>query len=86
MVSRNAASTTPKSLSEETVVSVEDGDVELQTARNDPLINSFNPIQLSGRWANVDIQYCVSRQKVISYCAKYVTKCEGCVHYYCKGI
>ena len=57
-------------------MSVEDGDVELQTARNDPLINSFNRIQLSGWRANVDMQYCVSRQKVISYCAKYVTKCE----------
>ena len=32
----------PKALCEETVVSVEDGDVELQTARNDPLINSFS--------------------------------------------
>ena len=66
----------PKALCEETVVSVEDGDVELQMARNDPLINSFNRIQLSGWQANVDMQYCVSRQKVISYCAKYVTKCE----------
>ena len=55
---------------------VEDGDVELQTARNDPLINSFNPIQLSEWRANVHMQYCVSRQKAISYCAKYVTKCE----------
>ena len=53
-------------------MSVEDGNVELQTARNDPLINS----QLSGLRANVDMQYCVSRQKVISYCAMYVTKCE----------
>ena len=57
-------------------MSVEDGDVELQMARNDPLINSFNCIQLSGWRANVDMQYCVSRQKVIAYCAKYVTKCE----------
>ena len=66
----------PKALCEETVASVEDGDVELQTVRNDPLINSFNHIQLSGWRANVDMQYCVSRQKVILYCAKYVTKCE----------
>ena len=73
MVSRNVAFTTPRLLCEETVVSVEDGDVELQTARNDPLINSFNRIQLSGWRANVDMQYCVSRQKVISYCAKYVS-------------
>ena len=37
----------PKPLCEETELSVEDGNVELQTARNDPLINGFNPIQLS---------------------------------------
>ena len=66
----------PKDLCEKTVVSVDDGNVELQTARNDPLIKSFNRIQLSGWRANVDMQYCISRQKVISYCAKYVTKCE----------
>ena len=68
----------PKNLCEETAVSVEDDNVELQTARNDPLINSFNRIQLSGWQANVDMQYCVSRQKVISYCTKFVTKCEPC--------
>ena len=67
-----------KALCEETVVSVEDGDVELQTARNNPLINSFNRIQLSGWRDNVDMQYCVSKQKVISYCAKYVSKYEPC--------
>ena len=44
-----------KALCEETVVLVEDGDVELQTVRNDPLINIFNPIQLSGWRANVDM-------------------------------
>ena len=46
------------------------------TARNDGLINSFNPIQLSAWCANVDMQYCVSRHKVIKYCAKYATKSE----------
>ena len=66
----------PKPLQAETSVAVENGEVELQTARNDPLINSFNRIQLSGWRANVDMQYCVSRQKVIQYCAKYATKCE----------
>ena len=85
----------PKALCEETVVYVEDGDVELQTARNDPLINNFNCIKLSGWHANVDMQYCVSRQKVISLFAKYVTKCEPCsqslkdvlcVCYDCKGV
>ena len=46
------------------------------TARNDALLNAFNPMQLSAWRANVDMQYCVSRQKVITYCAKYATKCE----------
>ena len=47
----------------------EDGEIKLTTARNDPLINTA--------WrANVDMQYCVSRRKVIEYCAKYATKTE----------
>ena len=46
------------------------------TARNDALLNAFNPMQHSAWRANVDMQYCVSRQKVITYCAKYATKCE----------
>ena len=48
----------------------------LLTARNDGLINSFNPVQLSAWHANVDMQYCVSRHKVIEYCAQYATKSE----------
>ena len=52
------------------------GDTELVTQRNDPLINSLNPIQFSARRGNVDMQYCVSKNKVIAYCAKYATKCE----------
>ncbi len=44
-----------------------------ETARNDGLINSFNPVQLSGWCANVDMQ---SRRRVIDYCTKYVTKSE----------
>ena len=51
-------------------------DLDLITARNDPLINSYNPAQLVGWRANVDMQYCVSRHKVIEYCAKYATKSE----------
>ncbi len=54
----------------------DDGDLVLSTARNDPLINSFNPAQLSAWRANVDMQYCISRHKVIQYCAKYATKSE----------
>ena len=46
------------------------------TARNDGLVNSHNPVQLSAWRANVDSQFCVSRHRVIEYCAKYATKCE----------
>ena len=55
----------------------EDGEPELSTARNDGLVNSFNPVQLSAWRANVDMQYCVSRHRVIEYCAKYATKSES---------
>ena len=40
------------------------------------MINSFNPVQLSAWRANVDMQYIVSRQRVLQYCTKYVTKSE----------
>ena len=66
----------PKPLLAESAVKVVEGDVEVETARNDPLVNSFNPIQLMGWRGNVDMQYCVSRHKVIQYCAKYATKSE----------
>ncbi len=48
----------------------------LISARNDGLINSYNPVQLSSWRANVDMQYCVSKHKVIEYITKYATKCE----------
>ena len=48
----------------------------LITARNDGYLNSFNPVQLSAWRANVDMQYCVSRRKVIDYITKYATKSE----------
>ena len=53
-----------------------DAEPELLTARNDGLVNSFNPVQLSAWRANVDMQYCLSRRRVVEYCAKYATKCE----------
>ena len=40
------------------------------------MLNSFNPVQLSAWRANVDMQYIVSRRRVIKYCTKYVTKSE----------
>ena len=40
----------------------------LLTARNDGMINSYNPIQLSAWRANVDMQFIVSRHRVVEYC------------------
>ncbi len=67
----------PKSLQPDTALVTEDEEEPLLlTARNDGLVNSYNPVQLSAWRANVDMQYCVSRHKVIEYCAKYATKSE----------
>ena len=66
----------PKPLQPKTTLVVENGEPELLTARNYGLVNGFKPVQLSTWRANVDIQYCVSRHRVIEYCAKYATKCE----------
>ena len=68
----------PQPLQPETCLVTEDGDPKLLTARNDPLINSHNPVQLSAWRANVhvDMQYIVSHRRVLEYCAKYATKCE----------
>ena len=43
---------------------------------NDGLLNSYNPLQLSAWRGNVDMQYCVSKHRVIEYITKYTTKCE----------
>ena len=66
----------PKPLQEQTTIVNEDGECELFTARNDPLVNSYNQIQLSAWRANVDMKYLVSKEKVVEYCAKYATKSE----------
>ena len=65
----------PKPLQPHTTIVTED-EPALLTARNDGMINSFNPVQLSAWRANVDMQYIVSRQRVLQYCTKYVTKSE----------
>ena len=65
----------PKPLQANTAIVLEDEPTML-TARNDGMINSFNPIQLSSWRANVDMQYIVSRRRVLEYCTKYVTKSE----------
>ena len=68
----------PKPLQPETVIITDEETNEptLITARNDGLINSYNPVQLSGWRGNVNMQYCVSKHRVIEYITKYATKCE----------
>ena len=66
----------PKPLQPQTNLTSENGEVEILTARNDTLVNSYNPVRLSVWQGNVDMKYIVSRHKVIEYCAKYATKCE----------
>ena len=66
----------PKPLQPCTVLVTESEEPTLLTKRNDGMVNSFNPIQLSAWRANVDMQYIVSRRRVIEYCTKYVTKSE----------
>ena len=65
----------PKLLQPHTAIITED-EPTLITARNDGMINSFNPVQLSAWRANVDMQYIVSRHRVLQYCSKYVIKSE----------
>ena len=65
----------PKPLQSNTAIITEE-EPTLITTRNDGMINSFNPVQLSAWRANVDMQYIVSRQRVLQYCTKYVTKSE----------
>ena len=65
----------PKPLQPHTAIVTEE-EPTLLTARNDGMVNSFNPVQLSAWCANVDMQYIVSRRRVIEYCTKYVTKSE----------
>ena len=66
----------PQELQSESTINTENEQQEVLTARNDSLINSYDPIQLSGWRANVDLKYITSKQKVVEYCAKYATKCE----------
>ena len=66
----------PKPLQQVTTITTENGDPSFITARNHCLLNSYNPVQLSGWRTNVDMQSVVSRRRVINYVAKYATKSE----------
>ncbi|KJK73474.1 hypothetical protein H634G_11287 [Metarhizium anisopliae BRIP 53293] len=47
-----------------------------EAARNDNLMNHFNPAIILGWLANIDISPCTSLQAVITYAAKYCSKSE----------
>ena len=66
----------PIDLQAQTNINITEEEPVILTVRNDGMINSFNPIQLSAWRANVDMQYIVSRNRVVQYCTKYVTKSE----------
>ena len=66
----------PKPLQQVTTIVNDNNEPKVVTARNDSRINSYNPVQLSAGRANVDMQYALSRHKVIKYVAKYATKSE----------
>ncbi|OAQ71916.2 ATP-dependent DNA helicase PIF1 [Pochonia chlamydosporia 170] len=54
-----------------------------EAARNDNLMNHFNPAIILGWLANIDISPCTSLQAVITYAAKYCSKSEK-TEPYCK--
>ena len=66
----------PKPLQPVTTIDMEGSTPTLLTQRNDCLLNSYNPVQLSAWRANVDMQYIVSRNRVLNYIAKYAAKSE----------
>ncbi|KAM4062456.1 PIF1-like helicase [Hirsutella rhossiliensis] len=55
-----------------------------EAARNDSLMNHFNPAIILGWLANIDISPCTSLQAVITYAAKYCSKSEKKTEPYCK--
>ena len=66
----------PRDLQAQTTINMTEEEPVVLTARNDEMLNSFNPIQLSAWCATVDMQHIVSRKRVVQYCTKYVTKSE----------
>ncbi|KJZ78143.1 hypothetical protein HIM_02181 [Hirsutella minnesotensis 3608] len=55
-----------------------------EAARNDSLMNHFNPAIILGWLANIDISPCTSLQAVITYAAKYCSKSEKKTEPYCR--
>ncbi|CAB4412465.1 unnamed protein product [Rhizophagus irregularis] len=66
----------PKELAEKTTIHNENGHLELITARNDPLINPHDRIQLQGWRANVDLKPILTTHAALQYVSKYASKAE----------
>src|SRR5256884_5014104 len=66
----------PKETTEITYLRDDNGRPELITARNDPLINPHNRLQLQGWRANVDLKPILSIDAALRYIAKYASKSE----------
>jgi len=48
--------------------------VELNTCRNDELLNSYNATFILGWGANIDFRPVINKEEVIAYVAKYASK------------
>ena len=61
---------------DQTTIHDNNGQPELITARNDPLINPHDRIQLQGWRANVDLKPILTTHAAIQYVSKYASKAE----------
>ena len=51
--------------------------MELNTRRNDEILNSYNATFILGWRANIDFRPVINKEAVIAYVAKYASKCES---------
>jgi hypothetical protein len=61
---------------ENTFICDDNGKLELATARNDPLINPHDRLQIQGWRANVDLKPILSMNAALQYISKYASKSE----------
>lgn len=67
----------PAELQHQTIIKEDNhGQLELLTARNDPLINPHDRIQLQGWRANVDKKPILTIHAALQYISKYASKAE----------
>ncbi|KAK3920008.1 LOW QUALITY PROTEIN: Putative replication protein [Frankliniella fusca] len=68
----------PKELSDRTKFIIDDKDnIELETKKNHPRVNRYNKNLLQIWRANIDISPVISKERLIAYLAKYITKSEN---------